>query len=74
MNFLDYEKIIWILLVGLERLYFPLLEASCPRSGNEKVAGLEMADLEALGHVKFDVLGINLLDKLMKIQEITNES
>ena len=45
-----------------------------PRSGNEKVAGLEMADLEALGHVKFDVLGINLLDKLMKIQEITNES
>ena len=24
--------------------------------------------------VKFDVLGINLLDKLMKIQEITNES
>ncbi len=54
------------------------LEAVCPmvnpRSGNEKVAGLEMADLEALGHVKFDVLGINLLDKLMKIQEITNES
>ena len=54
------------------------LETVCPmvnpRSGNEKVAGLEMADLEALGHVKFDVLGINLLDKLMKIQEITNES
>jgi len=31
-----------------------------------------MSDLEALGHVKFDVLGINLLDKLMKIQEIKN--
>ena len=45
-----------------------------PRTGTEKVAGLEMADLEALGHVKFDVLGINLLDKLMKIREITNES
>ena len=45
-----------------------------PRTGSEKVAGLEMADLEALGHVKFDVLGINLLDKLMKIQEMTNES
>jgi len=41
-----------------------------PRSGTEKVAGLEMADLEALGHVKFDILGINLLDKLMKIEEL----
>jgi DNA polymerase-3 subunit alpha len=45
-----------------------------PKSGIEKVAGLEMADLEALGHVKFDILGINLLDKLMKIKEIINES
>ena len=45
-----------------------------PKSGTEKLAGLEMADLEALGHVKFDVLGINLLDKLMKIKEIMNES
>ena len=45
-----------------------------PRTGTEKVAGLEMADLEALGHVKFDILGINLLDKLMKIQEIIDES
>jgi DNA polymerase-3 subunit alpha len=41
-----------------------------PKSGDEKIAGLEMADLEALGHVKFDVLGINLLDKLMKIKEL----
>ena len=41
-----------------------------PRSGEEKIAGLEMSDLEALGHVKFDVLGINLLDKIMKIQEL----
>jgi len=23
-----------------------------------------------LGHVKFDVLGINLLDKIMKIEEL----
>jgi DNA polymerase III alpha subunit len=42
------------------------------RGSTEKIAGLEMADLEALGHVKFDVLGINLLDKLMKIKEFTN--
>jgi len=41
-----------------------------PKSGIEKIAGLEMADLEALGHVKFDVLGINLLDKLMMIKEL----
>jgi DNA polymerase-3 subunit alpha len=51
------------------------LQKVCPmmkqKGSNEKIAGLEMADLEALGHVKFDVLGINLLDKIMKIQEIT---
>lgn len=48
----------------------------CPmvkqKGSNEKIAGLEMADLEALGHVKFDVLGINLLDKLMKVKELTS--
>ncbi len=52
------------------------LKHVCPmvkqKGSTEKIAGLEMADLEALGHVKFDVLGINLLDKLMKIKEITN--
>lgn len=46
----------------------------CPmvnqKRGDEKIAGLEMEDLEALGHVKFDILGINLLDKLMYIKEI----
>ena len=31
------------------------------------IAGLEMGDLEALGHVKFDILGVNILDKLMDI-------
>ena len=49
------------------------LHKVCPmvnqRSGGEKIAGLEMADLEALGHVKFDVLGLTLLDKLMHIQD-----
>jgi DNA polymerase-3 subunit alpha len=51
----------------------PLHEV-CPmvnqKSGGEKIAGLEMNDLEALGHVKFDVLGINLLDKLMYVKEL----
>jgi len=54
------------------------LGSVCPmvdqRSGDEKIAGLEMSDLESLGHVKFDVLGINLLDKIMKIQDILEES
>ena len=52
------------------------LKNVCPmvtqKGAAEKIAGLEMSDLEALGHVKFDVLGINLLDKLMKIKELTN--
>lgn len=52
------------------------LKNVCPmvkqKGSTEKIAGLEMADLEALGHVKFDVLGINLLDKLMKIKELVN--
>ena len=43
------------------------------KSGGEKIAGLEMADLEALGHVKFDVLGLTLLDKIMRIEELINE-
>ena len=53
------------------------LNTVCPmvnqRGSSEKIAGLEMADLEALGHVKFDVLGINLLDKIMMIQDYTGE-
>jgi len=52
------------------------LHECCPmvsqRSGGEKIAGLEMNDLEALGHVKFDILGINLLDKLMMVKELVN--
>lgn len=52
------------------------LKNVCPmiaqKGSTEKIAGLEMSDLEALGHVKFDVLGINLLDKLMKIKELKN--
>jgi DNA polymerase-3 subunit alpha len=54
------------------------LHKVCPmvnqKNGSEKIAGLEMSDLEALGHVKFDVLGLNLLDKIMKIKELINES
>lgn len=49
------------------------LNEVCPmvnqKGSSEKIAGLEMADLEALGHVKFDVLGITLLDKIMFIND-----
>jgi DNA polymerase-3 subunit alpha len=54
------------------------LQKVCPmvkqKGSSEKIAGLEMTDLEALGHVKFDILGINLLDKIMKIEELTGVS
>ena len=50
------------------------LHESCPmvpqKNNDEKIVGIEMTDLESLGHVKFDVLGINLLDKIMKIEEL----
>lgn len=50
------------------------LSTVCPmvkqKGSDEKIAGLEMSDLEALGHVKFDVLGITLLDKLMFIKDL----
>lgn len=50
------------------------LKQVCPmvkqKGSSEKIAGLEMSDLESLGHVKFDVLGLSLLDKLMYIQHL----
>lgn len=52
------------------------LNRVCPmvkqKGSDEKIAGLEMTDLEALGHVKFDVLGLSLLDKIMKIKDLSN--
>lgn len=50
------------------------LHQVCPmakqKGSSEKIAGLEMSDLESLGHVKFDILGISLLDKLMYIKNL----
>jgi DNA polymerase-3 subunit alpha len=37
------------------------------------IAGLEMNDLEALGVIKFDILGIALLDKIMFVNSIINK-
>jgi DNA polymerase-3 subunit alpha len=53
------------------------LQKVCPmvnqKHGEEKIAGLEMSDLEALGHVKFDVLGLSLLDKVMYIKDLVSK-
>ena len=37
------------------------------KNGN-LIAAFEMNDLESQGHVKFDILGIDLLSKIMDIQ------
>jgi DNA polymerase-3 subunit alpha len=51
------------------------LDNICPMIYDSKteqnIAGLEMNDLEALGVIKFDILGIALLDKLMSINSYT---
>ena len=47
------------------------LKDVCPmgkdKNGN-LIAAFEMNDLESQGHVKFDILGIDLLSKIMDIQ------
>lgn len=54
------------------------LNEVCPmvvsKHGGEKMAALEMNDLGAIGLPKFDILAINLLDKLMYIEELIDEA
>ena len=43
-----------------------------------RIAGMEMEDLESIGVVKFDILGVAMLDKIMLISDylskgVTNE-
>lgn len=40
---------------------------------NQNIAGLEMNDLDALGVIKFDILGIALLDKIMFVNNIIKQ-
>jgi len=53
------------------------LHTVCPmvnqKNGEEKIAGLEMQRLEAIGQTKFDVLGLTLLDREMFIRRLLNE-
>ena len=49
----------------------------CPmvyaNKNDQSIAGMEMQDLESLGIVKFDVLGVAMLDKIMTIQQLLKE-
>lgn len=50
------------------------LDAVCPMvydtKNKQAIAGMEMQDLESLGVIKFDILGIAMLDKIMTIADI----
>ena len=50
------------------------LDLVCPmindKNSEEKIAGMSMNDLESMGHVKFDVLGVAALDKLMAVNSL----
>lgn len=50
------------------------LSAVCPMvydsKNKQSIAGMEMQDLESLGLIKFDILGVAMLDKIMTISEI----
>ena len=46
----------------------------CPmiydKNSGESIAGMEMNDLESMGHIKFDILGIAILDKIHGVQDL----
>lgn len=50
------------------------LNETCPMVYDSKnkqlIAGMEMQDLESMGIIKFDILGIAMLDKIMTIKDI----
>lgn len=49
------------------------LNELCPMIYDSKtgqnIAGMEMADLESIGIIKFDILGVALLDKIMQVRD-----
>jgi DNA polymerase-3 subunit alpha len=50
------------------------LSEICPMvrdpNGDEKLAGMDMGDLESMGLVKLDILGVASLDKLMYVNNL----
>jgi DNA polymerase-3 subunit alpha len=61
---------------GIAISALPLNEA-CPMVYDSKnkqlIAGMEMQDLESIGIIKFDILGVAMLDKIMTIQDILGD-
>ena len=53
------------------------LAGICPMVYDSKnkqvIAGMEMADLESLGMIKLDILGVAMLDKIMCISDLMKE-
>ena len=53
------------------------LSQVCPMVYDSKnkqmIAGMEMQDLESIGIIKFDILGVAMLDKIMTIQNLLKE-
>jgi DNA polymerase-3 subunit alpha len=53
------------------------LNEQCPMVYDSKndqlIAGMEMQDLESIGIIKFDILGVAMLDKIMTIQDLLKE-
>ncbi len=54
----------------------PLAEV-CPmvhdKTSGEMIAGMEMGDMEDMGHVKFDVLSVSMLDKVHGVMKLLEE-
>jgi DNA polymerase III subunit alpha len=50
------------------------LKETCPMVYDSKndqlIAGMEMQDLESIGVIKFDILGVAMLDKIMTIKDL----
>lgn len=61
---------------GIAMSSIPLHEI-CPMvydgKNDQSIAGMEMQDLEAIGVIKFDILGIALLDKVMSISNLLSQ-
>ena len=53
------------------------LHLLCPMiydtKNKQAIAGMEMQDLENIGIIKFDILGVAMLDKIMTIQDLLKE-
>lgn len=50
------------------------LKETCPMvydaKNDQLIAGMEMQDLESIGVIKFDILGVAMLDKIMTIKDL----